>query len=382
MSLEKSEQITPDTFRLLSNCLLRNIADKNACVEALSSETSYLPIVALANNCWLTGALVASLKEMQLWSTLPEQLQAYLDCIDSTYRRHLTAVRQECEYICRLLSADNIEHVLLKGAAQLFNGAASPITTRYMVDVDILISPEQLAQAQALLKTHGYHEQADRFDVTPLKHHHCAPLIRDGGPCFVELHSEALKQSVDEVLSTDEVWRNCQKLNVSADVTSKQLTATHQVIMAIAHSELSDGNHHQNRVDLRQLFNVYQLIKHFENDIDWPEVVEGFSQAQQHTVLSTFVYQLRYFFALTTPITEKSNSEAEQFIQRGLNRYVKEQRQPPFILHAKALWASYDSQALLRIYGERGALPILRARALHFKRHLAMFWSKIVSAIR
>ncbi|WP_448569567.1 nucleotidyltransferase family protein [Thalassotalea ganghwensis] len=375
--LQSDEKIKANTFAELSFWLSKENLDKSPRLAELTQEKNYLPLIALANNFWLTGALIAQFKSDKLWQYLPEQLHEYLTYIEQIYQQRALAIKQEVIDVCELLSQHGIAHLLLKGAAQLFNGVATPITSRYMVDIDILIPLNQLAQAINVLKAQGYQERTERFDVLPLNHHHAPPLIRPNGACYIELHVDGLKHQVNEVLSTAAMWQECQELSLDNGLESKQLSANHQVIMAIAHSEISDQHYQHNTLDLRQVYNVYRMVKYYDTAIDWQIVNRAFSLSNQTPALTNFLYQLGYFFDTEIPIALENKQLAEQFIERGITKYVKTQGRMTAMHYFQALLRSYDGQNLLRLYGKVGLFPVIRARFLHLRRHLMMLWSQI-----
>ena len=68
----------------------------------------------------------------------------FLTELEQFYQQRSEAIQQETIYSCSLLLKANLKIIVLKGVANLFNGAAQPLSNRYMSDIDILVEEERL----------------------------------------------------------------------------------------------------------------------------------------------------------------------------------------------------------------------------------------------
>ena len=211
--------------------------------------------MALANNNWLTGALANRLRINGVWSLIPATLRGYLTELEQFYQQRSEAIQQETIYSCSLLLKANLKVNVLKGAANLFNGAAQPLSNRYMSDIDILVQEERLEDSVKTLEQNGYFNSDDNAEISidANAHHHALPLIRKDRICYVELHRWALPSSSHHILQTKEIWQCSIPLKLTPDLTVLQMHPTQQVILAIVHSEISDSAFINNHINLRQL---------------------------------------------------------------------------------------------------------------------------------
>lgn len=371
--------ITAQTFYDLTNWLSEGESFSNEQLQRLVKEEHYLPLVSLANNFWLIGALCTQLKYKNVWDKLPHSFIDYLSVIDEVYMKRSVAIKNEAVLVGKILTQSNIDIVVLKGAAHLFNGAASPISIRFMVDIDLLIPEEQIETAVNQLKKHGFVEKSDQFELVAVDHHHAAPLIRPNGICYIELHRRALKKNIEAILTTEEIWQQCTVLQLDDELAVKQLNPSQQIVMAIAHSELSDRHFESKNIELKQLYNIYRLCCHFNKQINWSIVHQHFERFDKLNVLAVVMYNLSAFFQFTTPITDKNNLFAQQYLVDAIVRYTKKQGQLTLSDKLLDIFKGYSKSTVLYYYGNKSDYPVFRGRYLHFKRHMQLIFHWLTS---
>lgn len=340
----------------------------------LQLEEHYLPLVALANNNWLTGALASSLKKSPVWSLVPTTLQDYLTELEHFYQQRSEAIQHEAIFSCSLLLDANIKVILLKGAANLFNGAANPISSRYMSDIDILIQQSKLEEGLKTLEEKGYFNQDDNEEILieADAHHHAPPLIRKGGICYIELHRWALPLSSHQILETKEIWQHSIPLPLTPSVEVLQLHPTQQIILAIVHSEISDSAFEDNQINLRQVFNLNSLAINFASTINWLIVKEHFHRSNLDHVLNAILFSAYKIFGLITPLTKIDDIHSQNHFHKGLEHFIKTQGDEPKFNYLKKVLRGYSRQTIIDLYGESGKFPLLFGRIKHLKRHAKM----------
>jgi hypothetical protein len=208
------------------------------------------------------------------------------------------------------------------------------------------------------------------------------PLIREGGCCFIELHRWGLKKSVSEVLTTKEIWRDSVILNLEDDLQVLQLSPTHQFILAIAHSELSNKNHDYKEFDLKQIHNVYIIANFYYQDINWESVQEHFSRARKEYILNGMLFCVNKLFSFSTPITQIIDDNASKHYRVILKNFISTQGRMTLIKRIKGIVRSYREEAILHYYGRYGYFPVFTGRLKHFNRHCKMLYSAIFCTIK
>jgi hypothetical protein len=374
---EAQVTITQQTFYDMGTWLSEKQQYTQTQLSRLQLEEHYLPLVALANYNWLTGALANSLKKSDVWLLIPKTLQEYLSEMERFYRQRSEAIQQEAIFSCSLLLDADIKVSLLKGAANLFNGAANPISNRYMSDIDLLIQESKLEDSVSTLVENGYVNPDDDEEILIKAdaHHHAPPLIRKDGICYIELHRWALPLSSHKILETNEIWQQSIPLSLTPELEVLQLHPTHQIILAIAHSEISDSAFKDNHIDLRQLFNLYSLANNFKLQIDWTVVEHHFQRANLTEVLYSILFSIYKIFGLITPVTKIDDIDAQKHFLSCIDLYTKTQGDNLKFGYFLQVFRGYQKQTIIDLYGNNGRYPILFGRLKHFKRHLHLLFT-------
>ena len=369
--------ITQQTFYDLGTWLSEKQQYHHTQLARLQSEDKYLPLVALANNNWLTGALANRLRNNGVWSLIPATLRGYLTELEQFYQQRSEAIQQETIYSCSLLLKANLKVIVLKGAANLFNGAAQPLSNRYMSDIDILVQEERLEDSVKTLEQNGYFNSDDNAEISidANAHHHALPLIRMDGICYVELHRWALPLSSHHILQTKEIWQCSIPLKLTPDLTVLQMHPTQQVILAIVHSEISHSAFINNHINLRQLYNLYILANHFEPEINWSTIEDHFQRSNLTEILFAILFSSYKIFGLVTPITKIDHISAQKHLSRGLERFIKTQGEEHRFNYFKIVIRGYNKQTITNLYGKAGKYPLLVGRIKHIKRHGQMLFT-------
>jgi hypothetical protein len=366
--------ITQQTIYDLGTWLSENQQYTPTQLNHLQDEQHYLPLVSLANNYWLTGALANSLRKSNVWSLIPATLQDYLTELEVFYYQRSEAIQKETVFSCSLLIDANIKVIVLKGAANLFSGAANPISSRYMSDIDVLVNENKLEKSVKTLEQSGYFEQNDNEEllIEANVHHHAPPLIRKNGICYIEVHRWALPLSSHQILQTKEIWQHAIPLKLAGGVNVLQMPPTQQIILAIAHSEISDSAFEDQHINLRQLFNLNSLANHYAQTINWSSVEEHFQRANLTHVLYAMLFSTYKIFGLMTPLTKIDDINAKEHFCKGLERFTTTQGHEPKFNYLKRVFRGYRKQTIIDLYGKKGKFPLLSGRLKHLKRHTQM----------
>lgn len=338
-------------------------------LKRLCDEELCLPLMSLANQYWLIGVLTHSLKNSDVWGVLPEQLRGYLLEVETLYENRNKQIEVEVVEVCALLDNENIDVILMKGAASLFNGATQPISKRYMKDIDLLIPEDQQQKAYELLKRNGYAQDADYFEINANDAHHSPPLLKNN-TCYIELHRWLLVKHLNQVLETKAVWSNTQNLQLSDRLWVKELSPTHQVVLSIAHSELQNGGYDQCHIDLHQLMNLHSIVSHYKSAIDWQVVKQHFAESGQRKVLQTTLYNAYQLACIHTPITDFNDKFSKRYFNKCITRYVKRQGIESFYTVVMEQLYFYKKRNIKLTYGGDVSLWYVRGAFKQLKNHI------------
>jgi hypothetical protein len=182
-----------------------------------------------------------------------------------TLARNMRAKAQLDEVITALNDID-IVPVPLKGSLLILDGDLKDVGQRKMVDLDLLVSHD-MDRATSCLESLGYQATTKTYRVTTHDHE----MVRAGSPAAVELHTELGEQRVIAVLPTAEVVAESSP----RDVTNRKwlsMSATHNVLYHVLHTQIADRSWEAFTVSLRQLQTFQMLVANHETEIDWPQI--------------------------------------------------------------------------------------------------------------
>lgn len=346
-------------------------------LSRLKKESSYLPLIALANNFWLTGALASQLKNKGVWIKLPTLLSEYLTTLEKGYLERSLAIQYETKKVCQHLMNAGHELVLIKGAASLFNGVANPISTRFMSDIDILVRVKEIDSAFHILLSADYKNALKPHELHGKNHHHKPVLKREEGVCYVELHQWPVKSEYENLLPTDNVWQKRMPLPLCDELQVSQLSAEQQIILTIVHSELSDRGIKEQHLELRQLYHLVVTAEHYDKQIDWCRIKKHFVEHGQEKAINAALYAAYKLFGLVTPITDPYDKWAQQHLSSCIAKYIESQGFESRSDRLRNICKGYSKKSILALYGDDGDWPALSGRLKHAKRHFRLLIDKV-----
>jgi hypothetical protein len=377
-----SSKISEQTFLDLCMWLSDDITYSQSQLDRLLNEDHYLSLIELANTYWLIGHLNKQLKKHNIWVLLPRELVAYLTELDRLYLNRSLAIKQEIIAVSSMLKEVTPKIVLLKGAATLFNGLANPISTRYMTDIDILVSEETLGNCLSKIKCNGYILDKDELSIETNDFHHAPPAIREDGPCYIELHRRPLVNSLTNILDKVEAIETSVPLELAKGLVVQQMHPTQQIIHTIAHSELQDRGYAERHIDLRQLLNFYLVTQTFGQEICWKTVEERYKSTSHLHILNSVLYQANKLFGLTVPSLKIDKISAQKQLQHCLQSYSQSEPEYSKRILIQRVLKGYSRNIIINIYGEKGHFPIFRGRLKHFRRHTRMLLKGKVDTLK
>jgi hypothetical protein len=146
-------------------------------------------LLSLANLHRVTLLWYLRLHQHDLVRQMPSDLREYLNVLLEENRArngNLLAALDRClEVFCR----DDLEVILLKGAAALVDDLYGDVGARLMGDVDLLVRSEQLEQVEQILLELGFQvADEDRDNQFFSEHHHLPPYHHPDWHVCLELH--------------------------------------------------------------------------------------------------------------------------------------------------------------------------------------------------
>jgi len=193
----------------------------------------------------------------------PRQLDLQLKALTIRHQKILKAREIVLADVIALFEQHAIQFAFLKGAA-LAQLIYDPPWLRPMRDIDILVSGENAARAQTLLRNVGF-ENEDSVPGYLYEHHHLPNSIRiqDGFTISLEVHHDALSGDVDASITLDTLIEPLHAFSFASNTA-----------YAFGHADmLKHLCYHSfepaETIKLGSLVDMVRYASHYADEIDW-----------------------------------------------------------------------------------------------------------------
>lgn len=204
----------------------------------------------------------------RLRGRLPEAVQARLDgALRSNLLHNLLLIR-DLTTISRDFRARGISLLLLKGLHLALQAYPQP-GLRVVGDLDLLIRPAQLDEAEASLSSLGFKAvRPFRHQAMFESHHHLYPYVNPKTGTMVELHwSFGGRSRLADPAEVDGVWRRSADLELPGGERVAVMAAEHLLAYLVLHSS------HQHRYEFGPSFlaDITAVMRVYGTTLDWVE---------------------------------------------------------------------------------------------------------------
>ena len=237
--------------------------------------------------------LYVRLKQHHLFNELPPAVQTLLQHAYNLNVERNTLFKNILIELLAELSKENIDSLLLKGAATFCDDLYNDPGARVMGDIDLLVPLNKIDKCQRILDTLGYYkiDNPDReLDgiATDERHHHLLPHYHPGTSLPVEIHFKIAYAQAGRVLSTAQTWDRKISTTLGGYETSI-LNPQDRLILNTVHALLPHREFIRGRIELLQLAEFALMATEFATEIDWDSWL---SLAKQHQLTSEFLTYL------------------------------------------------------------------------------------------
>lgn len=181
--------------QILLSVLLPTEASHQRLRQLVRQNIDWLALVARAEAAYVTPLLRFNLARSGCLTHLPTAAQHQLEQSSQTWAARHLAYQHETERLCAALAAVGIMTVPLKGAALMVGGYYPQAGLRPAIDIDLLVDPARIAEAEAVAEACGYTVEPGRTQARPRQRlpnelNHVAPR-RGASGLLLELHTRA-----------------------------------------------------------------------------------------------------------------------------------------------------------------------------------------------
>lgn len=264
-------------------------------------DTRYLDwqtIIRIANAQRVTPALWSALQRKNWLDRLPTGVREYLRQTHYFNTLRNVGLRAQTVEAVRHLNVIGIEPILLKGTAALFIPTFDDIGSRIMRDIDILVPVEAAEECWSRMHVLGYCPAANEFDYS--RHHHLRCLYRPADYGALEIHRQALPDSVASMLPIDAAWKQLDPI-AGLGIRMSALTPTYRMLHNIVHAGWNDQAYARGGIALRSLHELAMLQNVADNRIDYTLIRETMKRYGQESLLQAWFYLAHRLFGIEIP---------------------------------------------------------------------------------
>jgi len=158
-------------------------------------------IIKIGSSHLILPLIYSKIKNKKLIKLLPQDFVKY---IKEIYQINLTRNKlliEELNFISKIFTKNNIEHVFIKGSALLIKNYYKDIGERMIGDIDVLISEKDYIKSIKLIKENGYYNLKQESIYESI---HYPRLVSNSKLFALEIHHKLLKKN-----------KNFKKINIS-----------------------------------------------------------------------------------------------------------------------------------------------------------------------
>lgn len=245
-------------------------------------------LIRQARHADLLGCLGALIKARGFLDQVALQPRQHLISALRVAGKIAQTARWEVQQVRTALAPLNAPVVILKGAAYTLMDL--PIAPgRLFYDVDVMVPESSLAQAELLLKLHGWGSvKTSAYDQRYYRQwmHELPPMQHAARETMLDLHHNILPRTARFHPDAEQLLHSARAVGGDAQL---RVLAPHDMVLHSATHLFHEGESHH---ALRDLFDLDGLLRHFGADAAfWSGLVQ---RAQQLELARPLYYALRY----------------------------------------------------------------------------------------
>jgi hypothetical protein len=212
-------------------------------------------VVKVSTAHYVFPVLYCNLQRSNFLHYLPEELVSYMEFITNLNRERNEKIISQAYELNRLLLANKITPIFLKGTANLLAGIYDDIAERMVGDIDFIFSQTEYPKAIEILTTNSYSKvHKTTYDYPQFKHY--PRLQKEHRIAAVEIHKELLIEKFAHEFNYDIIKNDCQIIN-----NVKVMSFNHQLSLSIIAKQINDDGLYFKNIALRNAYDVFLLSK-------------------------------------------------------------------------------------------------------------------------
>ena len=254
--------------RLLLACA-RIAAEPRTIQELVRVDLDWRAILERAIPHGVAPLLYTNLKRVSGRAQIPTEVMAQLQRLYYGHATQNIHLYHKLREILVAFSREEIPVIVLKGAA-LAALIYENIALRPMGDLDLLVRGQDVDRADHLLNTLHYvpHESDRPQEWYREHHHHLAPYIARDQSLVLELHHHIIQPTASGSLPIQALWQRARPVQL-ASMTAFVFAPQDLLLHSCLHLSVGDGFLGR----LRNLCDIAEIIRRYQEEIDWAQLL-------------------------------------------------------------------------------------------------------------
>jgi hypothetical protein len=241
---------------------------------------------------------------------VPKAYRAVLATEHEANRRRNAALRQALLELGEMGAAARLQFAALKGAAWIVEDAAGCAPWRTMIDLDVLVAPEQFEAVPALLAEMGYALASTSKRFKDNFHH--APYRHPSIPVTLEVHRHIGWRH--RLLPCEIVLAGAQAIAPGILLPAAWMRAFHAMI----HWQVQDHGHSRGSLPCKEILEVARFLA--RSDVDWAALSAHAARVKVLEPCAAAVAAASELLAAPVPRELPSGATAQRWLKRALTR--------------------------------------------------------------
>jgi hypothetical protein len=268
---EKNQLNYKETLCFIAKCLTISLEDKNRQEiekQLKSKSIDWDAVVKLSTAHYVFPALYCNLKRVDFLKYLSKDLVAYMMYITELNRNRNLKIIEQAKKLNKLLLANNITPIFLKGTGNLLEGLYEDIGERMVGDIDFLFSNINYFKAIDILKKDNYSKSEGQLNHFQGFRHY-SRLVKPANTAAVEIHKEVTIEKYRGEFNYKIISEDAQLIN-----DFSVLSFENQLSLSIISSQINDYGFELKNFTLRNAYDVFLLSK----KVDTKKVISKFTK--------------------------------------------------------------------------------------------------------
>ncbi len=296
-----------ETLFFIGKCLTIT-HEKYNCVEVeqelKKGQVDWDAVVKVSTAQYVFPALYCNLKRANFLYYLPKELVNYMIHIADLNRERNQQIIDQAKELNKLLLANNITPIFLKGTAFLLQNFYKDIAERMVGDIDFIVPKEQYQKTIQILLENNYSKvHKTTYNYPQFKHY--PRLQKENSIAAVEVHKQLLLEKYAPIFNYNLICKNT--INYKE---YKVMSYKNQFALSIIAKQINDNGFYYKNISLRNGYDVFLLSKKVSPN----DAIKNLEAL--YNPLNCFVVSCFEVFNKPKSLVSNSTKETEKYLVR------------------------------------------------------------------